>query len=460
MSASQEQRDKIMANAARHLTFRRAALVAISSIEQSLSTTTNVRQAVVLNIQLIQLQAACMEAEREFSDALLEMSVAQKLYVLMQLIDRDGDGRIGLKDLTMALRKMDATKAYATSVEDANASLKKYCRDQDGCLDSADFELWARDMAKSLDCTFDDLSFLIVQYLAFNDTGHDVIREALESHDSEEDGKDLSKYEDEVTETRIALLFQSLDYNGIGHVLFLHVFERLFDVICIMDPTTRKSLFMMDRTKELDYYEFHTLLLNVTATSPVHFHDIADSITLATGRGIQAKEVEKMFATLQYDKAFQSRVPKELKNSGVTPVTYGRIQNLFRIMRGEGMSHIEGHEMIVSLRKLHGTTPQVDATIEETMSKVAQLDERRVGEKEFASIICRLASELQIDVNELISFLAISWSLRRNEEAQTVYVEKMKWRVVRKVKVKNESGGRKKRSSWMLFNNLTNNSSS
>ena len=434
--------------AARHLTFRRAALVTISSIEQSMMATENVKQFVKLNIQLLQLQTACMGAEQEFCNALSQMSKKDKEFIIMKLIDRDGDGTISLRELAIAFQKMDPTKAYAQSVQDANLSIQKADRNSDGLMDKQEFGCFMDELADALKCTFDEMCFILVQWLAFNDTGHDIIQDALEENDVNSDQMEanLSEYEDEVTEARIALLFQYLDYNGKGKVLFMDVFERLFEVVKNMNQQTRNLLFMMDmgKTRELDYHQFTNLLFNVTAACPpgTHFHDIADAMTVAgaSAAKVHGADMMNILAAIEIDKAIMDNVPKDLLGE-MTPLTYERIKNLFRMSDTDGNGYIEADELVLSIRKLQGTSKDMDETIEDTVSMIAYVDkdqDQRLNLEEYADFVSTLASTLDTDVNELVSYLAVELALRDHNEAEKAYVQKMKKRVVRKVKAKQQ----------------------
>jgi len=446
-----------LTQAARQLTFRRAALVAISSIEQSMTATEDVNKFVKLNKKLLKLQTACMGAEMEFFKALALLEKKDKENIVIQLIDRDGDGKVNLREMAIAFQKMDATKAYAASVEDADQSIQKSDKDQDGMLNSEEFAFFMNNLVDCLECTFDDLCFVLVQWLAFNDTGHDIIQDALEDNTANADQQDtfLSEFEDEVTETRIALLFQYLDYNGSGKVLFIDVFERLFEVVKTMNEKTRDVLFMMDKEKkrELEYHEFSNLLYNVTAACPpgTHFHDIADAMTVAGASHdkVHALEMTHLLAAVEIDRIVQNKVPKELE---LPPLSYGRVHNLFRMSDKDNSGFIDAHELVMSIRKLQGTSKDIDATIEDTVALIAHVDkdqDQQLDLQEYAAFIATLASTLDTDINELVSYLAVELALRDNCEMEEAYVLKMKKRVVRKVKAKQLGSNS---SQWKWFN--------
>jgi Ca2+-binding EF-hand superfamily protein len=424
-----------LTQAARQLTFRRAALVAISSMQQSMTATEDVNKFVKLNKQLMRLQTACMGAEMEFFKALTLLDRKDKQSIVMKLIDRDGDGKINLREMAIAYHKMDATKAYAKCVEDADQSIQNVDEDKDGMMNREEFGSFMLSLVDNLKCTFDELCFVLVQWIAFNVTGDDIVQEALEDNAVNADQQDeyLSDFEDEVTETRIALLFQYLDYNGSGKLLFIDVFERLIEVVKTMNEKTRDVLFMMDgkQDRKLDYHEFTNLLYNVTAACPpgTHFHDIADAMTVAGASDdkVHAVEISNLLAAVELDRAFvQNKVPKELH---MTPLSYGRVQNLFRMSDTDTAGFVEVHELIMSIRKLQGTSKDIDEAIEDTVALIAHVDKKhdqRVDLREYAFFISALASALNTDVNELVSYLAVELALRDNDEKEKAYVIRMK----------------------------------
>lgn len=470
---TEKRRNLVLKRAARQLTFRRAALVAISSLEQSMLGTTDVKRFVRLNTRLLQLQTASLMAESDFLEALAEIGHNDKELIVMKLMDRDGNGKINLREMAIAFSKMDATKAYAKSVEDAHTAIQKSDEDGDGMLNRKEFSAFLKDLGDALECTFDDLCFCLMEWLSFNDTGHDIIQETMQdnaifhSHDDDEEEQDNQKHdvEEEVTETRIALLFQCLDSHGRGRVLFLDVFERLFETIKSMDVETRNVLFMMDRkedaTRELNYREFTNLLINVSAScqpNDTHFHDIADAMTYACAVADQnlSKDMVSVLADVQIDKAFEpGKVAQHLQEEkGISRLTYGRIQNLFRMIDTDGSGFIEADEMVISFRKLQGTSKDIDETIEDAVTMIAEVDrdkDQRLNLDEYAVLLCSLASSLDTDVNELVSYMAVELALRDDNEADLDYARKMKKRVARKVKAKELQS----ESSWKWLNGIT-----
>ena len=453
-----------LTTAARHLTFRRAALVTISSIEQSTMATDNIKQFVNMNKQLLQLKTACMRAEQEFCNALSQMSKEDKECIVMVLIDRDGDGKVSLRELATAFQKMDPTKSYAQSVEDANLSIQKADGDNDGMMDKSEFGCFMDELVDALKCTFDEVCFVLIQWLAFNDTGDDILQDTLEENyaNSGQMKAHLSEYKDDVVEARIALLFQYLDYNGKGKVLFMDVFEHLFQVVKNMNQQTRNLLFMMDmgKTRELDYHQFTNLLFNVTAACPpgIHFHDIANAMTVAgaSATKIHGTDMMNILAAIEIDKAIMDNVPKDLLGE-MTPLTYERIKNLFRMSDTDGNGYIEADELVLSIRKLQGTSKDIDETIDDTVSMIAYADkdqDQRLNLEEYADFVSALASTLDTDVNELVSYLAVELALRdHNDEAEKAYVQNMKKQMVRKVKAKQGRDRREMASGrgWMAF---------
>jgi Ca2+-binding EF-hand superfamily protein len=461
---SKTRRNLTLKKAARQLTFRRAALVSISSISQSMKATLTVKQYTIISRQLLDLQIACLGAETEFFRAVSQLGRKDNQFILMKLMDKDGDGKINLRELAFAFQKMDPTKAYAQSVEDANASIQKADKDGDGMLNEEEFGYFIDELMDSMQCTFDDLCFIVIQWLAFNDTGHDIIEEALEDNEVNASQNDTQNddLEDEVTETRIAILFQYLDYSGNGKVLFLDVFRHLFEIIKTMDPRSRDVLFMMDnaQTQSLTYHQFTNLLFNVTAACPsgTHFHDIADAITVAGASPdrVHGVELMSMLSAVEIDKAFKDGFPSELLDE-MTPLTYGRIRKLFRMSDANGDGFVEAQDLVLSVRKLHGTTPDINETIEQMIAGIAHMDkddDQRLNLEEYGAFISMLASSLDVDVNELVSYLAVELARRDYGEGEKVYFDKIRKQAIRKVKAKPQGTQSTAERQWSWLNGI------
>lgn len=456
------RRTLALKKAARQLTFRRAALVAITSLAQSMKGTVSVKHYTVINRQLLDLQIACLGAETEFFHAVSQLTREDKQFILIRLVDKDGDGKINLRELAFAFQKMDATKAYAQCVEDANASIQKADKDGDGMLNEEEFGYFLNELMDSMECNFDDLCFILIQWLAFNDTGHDIIEEALEDNQvNSADQKDteLVDIDDEITETRIAILFQYLDYSGNGMVLFVDVFRHLLEIIKTMDPRSRDVLFMVDndnvQTQSLTYHQFTNLLYNVTAACPsgTHFHDIADAITLAGAAPdrVHGVELMSMLSAVELDKAFKDKLPSELPDE-MTPLTYGRIRNLFRLSDANGDGFVDVHELVLSVRKLQETTTDIDKTIEQLIAGIAHVDmdkDQRLNLDEYGAFMVMLATSLDTDVNELVSYLAVELARRDYDEDDKRYLDKIRKQLMRKVKAKQEGKAEPQWSSWL-----------
>jgi len=439
------ERDKVaLTRTARQLTSYRAALVAISSIEKSMIVSENINRCVRLNIQMIRLQAACMEAERKFFNALRDLDQRMKIYIVMKLVDRDSDGRVNLRELAIAFHKMDRTKAFAKSVEDANNAIKKSDIDGDGMLNLEEFESFMNEFLGALGCSFDELCFLLIQWLAFNETGEDIIREALEdNHIIGINQTNLTDFEDEVMETRAALLFQSLDFDGSGKVKLIDVFKRLYNISKTINEPIRTLLFMIEdsKTRILDYSEFTTLILNISAATPTHiqFNGVADAMTFAgaTPESINMKEVEDMINTLCMDKVKKEKIPKSIQSDGISPLCYSRIQKLFHLYDENELGCIEADRAVNCIRKLEGISEEIDNVIAETTSNVIQLNLKHgyhLNDEEYTNMICSMASALGINTNDLVSFLVVQYALQNDEKQIYIYVSKMKCRVVQRMK--------------------------
>ena len=216
----------------------------------------------------------------------------------------------------------------------------------------------------------------------------------------------------------------------------------------------------MGKTRELDYHQFTNLLFNVTAACPpgIHFHDIANAMTVAgaSATKIHGTDMMNILAAIEIDKAIMDNVPKNLLGE-MTPLTYERIKNLFRMCDTDGNGYIEADELVLSIRKLQGTSKDIDETIDDTVSMIAYADkdqDQRLNLEEYADFVSALASTLDTDVNELVSYLAVELALRdHNDEAEKAYVQNMKKQMVRKVKAKQGRDRREMASGrgWMAF---------
>ena len=261
----QHSSHKMLASSAKQLTFRRAALVATASIERKVMESNDVRDAVDFNLDLLELKIACLTAETRFLDSIQAMDRESKELTMFRLFDRDGNGKIALHELAACFQKLDPTKAHTSNMDDAYNSICKADSDNDGLMDYDEFSGFLQDFHEAMECPFEHLCQLLVLWLCLKDDGKDILKESLASvrhqvkhEDPLETAHHRDRFDDEMTEARIALLFQMIDYQGQGIVLLQDVVERLYFVTKGMDTQTRKAMFMLDEDepRELDFYGF------------------------------------------------------------------------------------------------------------------------------------------------------------------------------------------------------------
>ena len=203
-------------------------------------------------------------------------------------------------------------------------------------MDIHEFADFVEDLVDSLRCNFEDLAQFLTLRVAFADSGSAVLDDAIVAlvHDSTGHSTPVENFNDAVVEVRMMLLFQMMDWKATGTVPFEDVVKSLFHVTKHMDEIPRKALLMCtDKDRPLEFAQYSSLILNVVAAGSLHFHDVANAMTLAVCKNdVTRTDLSDLFVG---DDMYKIAV--EEHNRGVNPdsneivdaLHYGRLNRLF-----------------------------------------------------------------------------------------------------------------------------------
>lgn len=321
---------------------RRASSVAAASSMKKKAAAQSTSDFVKFSKFVLQMQMVELQAQLDLLDELSKMTDDDKLETLFSLIDRDGDGKIDARELAEGLRSLDEDLAFGESLEAAVASVATYDTDADAKLDKAEFRKFLDELLGALDCTFHELSELLVMQVLSSDSFANPLEEAI--GDMISDPLDEAVMEAEIlrsalTDDRMVALFNLFDVNNDNAVEFKEVALGLFKMTDDMEASSRAALAALlmydeDENKTLDYVEFTKLVLNVISTAPddVEFDDMIDE--MLTAAAMPAVMSEEDLAMLVVADEMQKAVT-ELEETAaeiatvVDAVQYGRMQRLF-----------------------------------------------------------------------------------------------------------------------------------
>jgi hypothetical protein len=159
-----------------------------------------------------------------------------------------------------------------------------------------------------------------------------------------------------------------------------------------------------------------------------------------------------MLSAVEMDKSFKDKLPSELLDE-MTPLTYGRIRNLFRLSDVNGDGFVDANDLVLSVRKLQGTTTDIDETIEQLIAGIAYVDkdhDQRLNLEEYGAFMLLFASSLDTDVNELVSYLAVELARRDYDESEKIYLDKKRILLnAQSEKAKQQGIAERQWSSWL-----------
>ena len=321
---------------------RRASSVAAASSMKKKAAAQSTSDFVRFSKFVLQMQMVELQSQLDLLDALSKMSDDEKLETLFSLIDRDGDGKIDARELAQGLRSLDEDLAFGESLEAAVASVATFDADADAKLDKNEFKKFLDELLGALDCTFHELSELLVMQVLSSDSFANPLEEAIGDMISEpldEAVMEAEIFRTALTDERMVALFNLFDVNSDNAVEFKEVALGLYKMTDDMEESSRAALAALlmydeDENKTLDYVEFTKLVLNVISTAPddVSFDEMIDDMLKAAA--MPAVMSEEDLAMLVVADEMQKAV-MELEETAreiaevVDAVQYGRMQRLF-----------------------------------------------------------------------------------------------------------------------------------
>mmetsp|Transcript_37246 Transcript_37246/g.81099 ORF Transcript_37246/g.81099 Transcript_37246/m.81099 type:complete len:450 (-) Transcript_37246:83-1432(-) len=419
---------------------RRASSVAAASSMKKKAAAQSTSDFVKFSKFVLQMQMLELQSQLDLLDELSKMSDDEKLETLFSLIDRDGDGKIDARELAQGLRSLDEDLAFGESLEAAVASVATFDTDADAKLDKAEFKKFLEELLGALDCTFHELSELLVMQVLSSDSFANPLEEAIGDMISEpldEAVMEAEIFRTALTDERMVALFTLFDVNNDNAVEFKEVALGLYKMTDDMEESSRAALAALlmydeDENKTLDYVEFTKLVLNVISTAPddVSFDEMIDDMLKAAA--MPAVMSEEDLAMLVVADEMQKAV-MELEETAreiaevVDAVQYGRMQRLFDLWDLDHDGSIDFSELALGMRKFQEAKDMED-TIAETVAAMLTFDEnddQKLDRVEFAVFLAKYAQAAEIDLHELIDFMVVASALKDNSEAEKAYIKRI-----------------------------------
>jgi len=375
----------------------------------------------------LELQKAAIEAQLKLIDELATMTDEEKLDLLFNSIDRDGDGTVDANELACALRKRNAEMSFSSSLENAIKTVACFDKDGDAKLDITEFSDFVDAMLVQLKLEFNEFAeFLVLQILFSEESPEEELAVELAKPDL---SKEVRKHEallDILEDKRMVQLFQLFDKDGSGELSFKEVAVGLYQLTQNMDEsakTTTDLLLMIgdDDKRTLKYEQFGRLIMGIVAAKGSTFDEIADDLTLAMTKHdtITKKDLAKLqVADTEYEQvAREIGKTSETGDKFIDPLGYRRLQKLFDLWDVDGDGTITHSELVVGLRKFQKAAGVVDDAEQhaKAMLKFDTNGDRRLNRQEFARAIVGYAKVSNVAVHDLIDFMVVTSVLHEDE---------------------------------------------
>lgn len=123
-----------------------ATMKAAQSTKQKAEKSSNVTQFVKQTKKNIELQMAALQAQLDMVNELEKMKLDEKLELLYSLLDKDKDGHIDARELSIGLRKRNISMTFSDALERAVDLVATYDEDGDAELDRDEFAAFVKGM--------------------------------------------------------------------------------------------------------------------------------------------------------------------------------------------------------------------------------------------------------------------------------------------------------------------------
>ena len=397
----------------------KATKQAASSRSRKAQKSATVSQFVKQTKKNLELQMAALRAQLDMVNELEKMSIEEKSDLLFSLMDKDGGGTIGAKELEEAIRKQNEELTFSGSIEKSIEMIAIYDEDGDAELDREEFEQFLRRMVKDLKTTFDEFcEFLVYQILFADDVadGDDVDIQELN-----EEVKQRGELLDSLSDPRMKDLFVLFDREGNNYVSFKEVACGLYYLTNNMEESAKATtnlLLMLDKddTRKIDYPKFAKLILAIAATSNASFDEVADDLTLAltTGNGEIDRRALKLLTVADEAYAQIRKKEKTLKRSikNIDPFSYQRVLKLFDVWDADKSGTLDFDELFDGLRRYQAASNNGHSaeSVEEGVKMLMKGDidgDQQLDREEFAVSLMKYAEAVGTDLHELIDFICV-----------------------------------------------------
>jgi Ca2+-binding EF-hand superfamily protein len=208
------------------LALRRAIVVAHASVSAMTRSCSSimVSEQVRLLRELTELEISLKQIE---ASVLLkmgtEMKQKEKVLIVYDVLNSDGDAGISVSELAEGLRKLNEKQNFQEVIPVAEKAIAYFS--EDGVLSPDQVESFLENLSLSLRTSFHSLCQLCIAKIGFGTTGRAILEEMVAHIDHDDVGSE--EFDNQISFSRMVLLFQMIDGKLEGKLLRSHYFYRL-----------------------------------------------------------------------------------------------------------------------------------------------------------------------------------------------------------------------------------------
>lgn len=409
---------------------RNAAAVAVGSIASNIAylESAEVERYARLTLQLKELECCILSAEHAFLDKMLmEVSHHEKLKIVFDMIDKDGNG-IDTDELAEAFRRIHGVNTVDQVLPIAEKAIETF-GGKDAVLSLETFERVVDSLTSAMECTFNEVLYLMISKIAFSENGRRILEEfvsKLVEEDVDDDGFDQG-----ILQARMMLVFDTMDYHQDGTVSFQEVVKHLSRFTAqYLNPEQRNILLMVDSQtrRNINREEFTELILNIAAAAPnqLQFHEIANAMTLSICRqDVSDDDIKELFLNREAcETALADKDEDELEVEDI--LSFGKLNRLFDLLDMTKDGYLDVMEVALFFRKYQSDVVDMEETIKETLDAIAAVDQNgdlKLDRKDFSILVTKLAHGSMVEIHRFVDFLVVQTALKDNDEKDLNYLD-------------------------------------
>ena len=414
--------------AARVLSMRRAASVALFSIKAKLFNCNSPSEFVKLTKQANEFEVFVLTSESAFWVQFDRMEKQEQSRTVFELFDRDCDGGVNIEELTMGLTKLNIynhnhNQFLTEAVDLAFLMTQQYDKESDNCMNCVAFFLFLEQLHSKLNGTFEQVCELIVAKTCFRESGREILMEALHHLLADTEANSPDYLHEAISEVRLLLLFDLFQPDAGGTIEFKEVVKHLLRHSSVMDNLQTEVLHMLHQgiKRRVDYGQFAELMYNMATAFPnINVTDLSDSMTLSIIR--VDHDMQGLFLNVG---VFEEAKSMKLKISTTTDTALqGRLDRLFQLWDLDGNNYLDTEEFVLGMLKFQ-QSHNVPVALSESVDAVTAFDQdgdNRLDRKEFGDLLRKFSAACEVVLDELIDFMVIQSVLVDNDNNERAYL--------------------------------------